>query len=139
MESKYLHRFSKVTQEIFPLRGSRILVELLPKEELKTAGGLVIASSLNDHRTSTDVNKALLGVVLAVGNGYVDDEGNESAVEVKPGYVVMLSQFGVRPYSHFPGVAEYTSESIALTRESEIHCAWPSMDAYQEYRKALNT
>lgn len=116
-----------------------MIVEVLPKEELKSAGGLVLSADTHGHRSSTDENRAELAMVLANGPGYVDDDGNDVPIDIPPGSVVLLSRIGLKLYSQFPGLAEYTSETIALTRDSEIHCAWPSIDAFQTYAAKLNS
>lgn len=139
MESKYLNRFKRVDRTDFPLRGNRILVEVLPKEELKSAGGLIMNSVSSDHRTSTNENRADLAIVLACGDGYIDDDGTEVPMDLQPGNVILVSRMGLRLYSDFPGLQEYTKETIALSRDTEVHCAWPSIDAYVAYRSKLNS
>lgn len=139
MESKYLARFQKISSADFPLRGNRLLVEVLPKEELKSQSGLYMSASASDHRTSTNENRADLALVLATGNGYYDEETEENVdLDIKVGSVILVSRMGLRLYSDFPGIAEYTKETIALTRDSEVHCSWPSIEAYIEYRNKLN-
>lgn len=138
METKYLDRFLRLAPGQLPLRGNRLLVELLPKEEVLTAGGLVIATNLNDHRSTTKENQADLAVVLAAGPGYYsDDTGEDVALDVKPGNVVMLTRYGIRAFSSFPGVLDFTQDTIAMCRDSDIHAAWESIEAYEQYRAAL--
>jgi co-chaperonin GroES (HSP10) len=138
IESKYLKQFSKLGPGDFPLRGNRLIVELLPKIEVKTKGGLVLATSLNDHRTTTNENQADVAVVLAVGSGYYGDDGEAVPMDVRVGNVILLTRFGVRAYSTFPGLTEYTAESIALCRESDVHAAWPSIEAFNAYVEKLS-
>ena len=129
METKYLDRFLRLAPGQLPLRGNRLLVELLPKEEVLTAGGLVIATNLNDHRSTTKENQADLAVVLAAGPGYYsDDTGDDVALDVKPGNVVMLTRYGIRAFRQ---------DTIAMCRDSDIHAAWESIEAYEQYRAAL--
>lgn len=138
LESKYLGRFSRLTHEQLPLRGNRLLVEVLPKEEIKTAGGLFIQSSMADHKSTTEQNRAKLAVVLATGPGYYNDEtGEDVELDIKPGSVILVSEMGLKYYSHFPGLVEYTGETLALTRDSEVHISWPSLEAYTAYRNSL--
>jgi co-chaperonin GroES (HSP10) len=115
-----------------------MLVEVLPKPEIKSAGGLIVSSG-NDIRSSTKENQADLALVLAVGAGYVDEDGNTVDVDLQPGSVILVSRMGLRLYSQFPGLSEYTAESIALTRETEVHCAWPSIEDYLAYQTKLNS
>jgi co-chaperonin GroES (HSP10) len=137
MESKYLARFAKLSPGQLPLRGNRLLVEVLPKEEIKSAGGLFINSNASSHKTTTEQNRAKLAIVLVSGNGYYDEDGKDVALDVEAGAVIMVSEMGLKYYSEFPGIAEYTKETLALTRDSEIHAAWPSIEAYIAYQQAL--
>ncbi len=141
MESKYLERFKKVASKL-PLRGNRILVEVLPKEELKSAGGIILNAPTSDHRSRTEQHRAKVAVVVAVGSGYFDDsseEGEDVPLDIQPGNVVMLSEFGLKYYSEFPGLSEYTGESLALALDKDVHCAWESIEAFKEYQKLLNS
>lgn len=136
MESKYLARFQKAGGKL-PLRGNRLLVEVMPKEELKSAGGLILNAPTSDHRSKLEQERAKLAVVVAIGNGYFDGE-EDVPLDIKPGAVVLISELGLKYYSEFPGIAEYTGETLALTRDTEVHAAWDSLEAYQEYRTLLN-
>lgn len=137
MSSKYLAQFSKAREHL-RLRGNRLLVEVLPKEEIKTKGGLVIASSLSDHRTNTDMNRADVAVVLAVGEGYYDDDtGADVAMDIKVGNVVLISRYGLRTYSSFPGVTNFVADTIALCRDNDINAVWEDAAAFEAYRQAM--
>jgi co-chaperonin GroES (HSP10) len=139
MESKYLPKFQKMQHADIPLRGNRLIVEVMPKEEMKSAGGLVLKTSLDDHRNQTEMNRPTLCVVLAKGDGYV----NESSGELEPlaeevGNVAMVSHYGLKILPDFPLLHEYTKDTMALTRDTEIHILWPSIEAMQEAKKKLN-
>lgn len=140
MESKYLERFrslSEVKKDIgFRLNGSRLLVEILPAKEIKTASGLVL-SSPDTFKATADSFKALLGIVLLTGEGYVDDDGKDVPMETKIGQVVVLNEFGLKYYSQFPGIADYTKNTVAMTSESEIQMSFDSIDEFIKYEKAL--
>lgn len=138
VESKYLERFKKLQLGDLPLRGNRLIIELLPKIEVKTKGGLVLATSLNDHRTTTNENQADVAIVLAVGEGYYGDDGEPVPLDIKVGNVILLTRFGIRAYSTFPGLSEYTADTIALCREADVHAAWPSIEAFKEYVDKLS-
>jgi co-chaperonin GroES (HSP10) len=137
MESRYLSRFAKLAEGQLPLRGNRLLVEVLPKEEIKSKGGLIINSVSSSHKTTTEVNRAKLAIVLVSGNGYFDEDGEDVALDVRPGAIIMVSEMGLKYYSEFPGITEYTGETLALTRDSEIHAAWSSIEAYKAYQQTL--
>ncbi len=139
MESKYLESFKKLKPGQLPLRGTRLLVELLPKPAVKSAGGIFIESG-DDMRTSTKENQADLVLVLATGPGYYDDETKEDVpMDIHVGDVLLVSRMGLKLYSQFPGLNGYTKETIALTKDSEAHANWPSIEAFKEYQDSLNS
>lgn len=138
MESKFLERFkrlSALTSQEFVLVGERMLIEVFPQTELKTKGGIIIADP-SGYKTETQTNRPLLGVVLAVGQGYVDEDGKEEPNEYKPGEVVIVSRMGPLYYSEFPGLGS-TNNEIAMTRSSEVHMSWPNIEAYEKFREVI--
>ena len=142
MESKYLARFQKlgeIKKDLgFRLNGSRLLVEILPAKEIKTASGLVL-SSPDTYKATADSYRALLGIVLMTGEGYVDDEGADVPMETKVGQIVVLNEFGLKYYSQFPGIADYTKNTVAMTSESEIQMSFDSIEEFIKYEQALSS
>ena len=135
--TKYLEQFKKLAGSKYKLEGGRMLVEILPKEEMKTTGGLIMAAPIQ-HKGTADTQRAVVGVVLMTGNGYVDDDGNDIPMETKVGSVVVLNEFGLKYYSQFPGISTYTESKLALTAESEIQMKFDSFDDLAEFEKQLN-
>ena len=138
MESKYLSQFENV-KDAYKLRGNRLLVEPLPKEELKSAGGLLLAAPLSDHKSTLDQNRACLATVLAVGEGYLNEDGSDEPMDVEVGNVILLSVFGLRMFSNFPGVRGYSADGIALIRDTDISQVWKSLDDYEVYKALLGS
>lgn len=64
--------------------GDRLVVERLEQEE-KTVGGIIIPDSAKE--------KPKQGKVLAVGPGAKDENGKRIEVDVKPGDVVLFTQW----------------------------------------------
>jgi len=62
----------------------RILVKRVAEEE-KTAGGLFIPDSAKE--------KPARGLVIAVGNGKLDESGKRIALEVKAGETVLFGKY----------------------------------------------
>jgi len=136
MESKYLSQFEKVSA--FRLRGNRLLVEPLPKEEIKSAGGLLLSAGSADHRSTLDQNRACLAVILSVGEGYYDDDtNNDVPLDVEAGNIILVSAYGLRTYSTFPGVVNYKQDGIALIRDSDINAVWKDMSEYKQFAEQL--
>jgi co-chaperonin GroES (HSP10) len=137
IQSKYLEQFQRAGNTL-RLRGNRVLLELLPKPEVKSKGGLVLATSLNDHRATTEQNMADICVVLATGEGYYNDDGTVVPLDLMPGNVVLVSRYGLKLYSNIPGLADYTGESIAIARDTDVHAVWKSAQEFERYIEALN-
>ena len=136
-ESKYLAQFKRVEDSKYKLAGGRMLVEILPKKEMKTTGGLIMAAPLQ-HKGTADTQRAVVGVVLMTGEGYVDDDNKDVPMEVKVGSIVVLNEFGLKYYSEFPGITSYTENKLALTAESEIQMKFDSFEDLAEFEKLLN-
>lgn len=139
LESVYLEKFKRLQdhKDLYQLCGDRLLVEILPKEELKSEGGLIIATADN-YRTATKENQAILGVVLLVGEGYYDEaSGKDSPLNAKVGNIVLLSGMGIRHYSTFPGVNGYVPNTIGITRDSECHLIIPDFERYESLKAVL--
>ncbi|MFQ5328976.1 MAG: co-chaperone GroES [Thermodesulfobacteriota bacterium] len=69
--------------KIRPLQ-DRILIKRLDEEEM-TKGGIIIPDSAKE--------KPMEGVIIATGNGKVDDSGKRVPLEVKMGDKVMYSKY----------------------------------------------
>jgi chaperonin GroES len=70
--------------KIRPLN-DRILIKRVEEEE-KTKGGIIIPDSAKE--------KPAEGIVVAVGNGKLNDKGERVALEVKAGDRVLFSKYG---------------------------------------------
>lgn len=141
MKSKYLRFFEKLKEQrpnFYQLYGSRILVEILPEPEMKTASGLIVGTASN-QRTDTEENKFTAAVVLAIGAGYYDEESNEDVpLKVKLGQVVEVVRTSLRRYSTHPALgSQFTKGDLATTRESDISCLLA--DTVEEYDVTLGT
>ena len=135
--TKYLEQFKKLEGTKYKLAGGRMLVEILPKKEMKTTGGLIMAAPVQ-HKGTADTQRAVVGVVVMVGEGYVNDDQQDVPMETKVGNVVVLNEFGLKYYSEFPGVSSYTENKLALTAESEIQMKFDSLDDLAEFERLLN-
>jgi co-chaperonin GroES (HSP10) len=128
-ETQFLKRFEGNEQR---LRGLRLLVEVLPEREIKTASGLIL-SAPKTHVATADSYKPVIAVVLMCGSGYVGEDGKLVEASIKPGQVVVVNEFGMRYFSQFPRIPEYTQNKIAITSESEVFMDFPSLAAFEEF------
>lgn len=133
MKSKYLETFLRITQQDLPINGGRMLIELVKQEETKSAGGLYLSTGMKDN-----LQAPTLGIVLAVGDGYEDDDGNLVPVDQPIGSVVLIPEAGIRAYSSFPGLNGYTGGEIALAREADVVASWLTLSHFEAYSKKLN-
>lgn len=138
--TKEFNKLIELGSNVFVLRGSTIVVEILPDEEIKTAGGLVIATNSNHIRgNSVEAHKLKFGRVLMTGQGYWDEElKGYVPLDVKTGAIVILPQYSTQFISTFPGIQRPTENKIALLKESDLLGYYPSEDAYQTAKAALN-
>ena len=139
MESKYLKRFGKVRNgQHFILKGDKLIVEVLPKEEFKTSGGIIIQTDKSQVRGGSEEGRSTLGVVLLTGAGFTDEDGNVEECELTPGMIVLLTPESLQYFTQWPGLSGFTADEIAMTRESHISLFWNSLEHYEAYKAQLN-
>ena len=66
--------------------GDRVVVKAKDDQDARTASGLVIPDTAKE--------KPVLGEVLAVGPGEVNDQGDRTPMDVKEGDTVVYSKYG---------------------------------------------
>lgn len=142
IESKFSNKFAKLAAEgsdLFELRGSSIIVELLPEPEMKTAGGIIIAQDKNQLHGSVLQHKATVGLVLAVGAGFYDPEtGKDIPLEVEVGDVLLLPTFSITLLSNFPGLEGITGNSLGLVKDESILFRYKGQEAFEVASRLLN-
>jgi co-chaperonin GroES (HSP10) len=134
------NRLAELGSSTFVLRGSALIVEILPDEEIKTRGGIVIATdSRHTGGNSVEAHKLKVGRVLMSGLGYWDEEKKDYIpLDVKPGAVVILPQYSTQFISTFPGIQRPTGNRLAIIKESDLLAYYPSDDAFQTAKAKLN-
>lgn len=125
MKSKHLTFFKQLRDlrpNFYQLYGSRILVEVLPDPEIRTANGLILTTTPKSQRTDTEENKFTAAVILSVGAGYYDeDKGEDVPLTLKPGQVVEVVRSGLRRYSTHPALGQqYSTGDLATTKEGDV-------------------
>jgi co-chaperonin GroES (HSP10) len=120
----------------FLLVGDCILVGRVPKRELKTAGGIVLSRGGVRQNNAFDSNLPQFVQVLAVGEGYYDNEKNESIpLDLKPGNIIEVAAHAVRWFSSFGVVpdSEDSGTGVGITRESEYRMKFESYEDYETF------
>jgi chaperonin GroES len=92
-----------MTISIQPL-GNRLVVEPIEEEEI-TAGGIVLPETAKE--------KPQKGIVLAVGPGERNDEGEYMPLEVKEGDRVLFAKYSGTE-------VKYDGKKLLIMRESDI-------------------
>lgn len=158
MEKSFATEFNKLKElgeSTFVLRGSTLIVEILPAEEIKTAGGLIMAAP-SDHVRGNSIaaHKVDVARVLMCGQGYdeeadfltTDSRGGIDTIpvpvkielEVKPGAIILLPQYAAQLLSHFPGISRPTSNRLAMVKMDQVMAYYPSEEAYNVAKTQLN-
>lgn len=119
--SRYFNRFQeliKTEPAVMELKGDQILIERLPKPELKTKSGLILAS-VSGYKQTMEDSITEFAIVLMTGPGLLDENGNSIPCDCKPGDVVMVPGSTIW-YSAFGHMADYDPNSIGRTRDTAI-------------------
>lgn len=119
------------------LCGSNMYVEVLPHEEIKSAGGIIVQADISTHKTDTKENRPNYCVVLQVGQGFVDENGNVETPRFNVGDVILVDTFGLRYFSSFHGIPDFVANRIALTRDINVVDCFGSIEEFDTRAKKL--
>ncbi len=128
-KSSWLKPFQELTKEgkeLYTLIGSALLVEKMPEDEIKSKGGIVVATPDNYRETMGD-SRPIWVRVLAVGEGYYDD-GNHIPIEAKAGDICLVGPVSCQWFSAFGGLPGYSPGEIGISREEEIRLRFSGDD-----------
>jgi co-chaperonin GroES (HSP10) len=137
LKSQYLDRFRALEslKEKVYLTGDKIMIEQIKMDELKTESGLIIPTRSEGYARSTTTQGMLhIGLVILTGEINTLPSGKV----IKPGAVVWVGEFGVRPCTTFPGLLEKTDEVLQETHLGNIQMVFENLEAYQEAVEVLN-
>jgi co-chaperonin GroES (HSP10) len=137
----YFERFTALTEvkESHELIADCILVEKLPEPERRTASGIIYGLDVKNQIGTIAADRPHMVRVLAVGEGYYDEEtGKTTPLNVKPGDVVLVSTSSVKWFSTFGDLRDYKPDTIGLSRESEIQWRFKGQDGFARVFEALN-
>lgn len=130
--SKYYSKFQTLLNEypgLMELKGDNILVERLPKVEMKTKSGLIIGTTTT-HKSTMQDSATDFGLVLMAGPGQFFDDGSDCPCDAKPGDIILLPQ-SVYWYGAFGHITDYEPYSIGRLRDGQIPM-W-----FSDYKKAF--
>jgi len=111
--------------------GDIVMVGRLPKEELKTAGGIIVTRGGVNQVNAFDSSLPQFVQVLAVGNGFYDGE-NDVPLDLKPGNVIEVAAHSVSWFSSFGVIPDSKDNGtgVGMTREAEYRIKFDSYDDY---------
>jgi len=143
MESR-LEVFKEVAKEHkagFVLYGDTLLVEELPKEEIKSKSGLIIDGGEN-QRNSIASQQPIFVRVLMVGAGHyeeTEDGGRKDVpLDVEPGDILVIGVNSLTELSTFGGVLLVNTEArFGMTQASHALMQWRGKEKYDAFFKAL--
>jgi len=143
LKSSYNKKFSALFKELEGkaiLRGDAMLVEILDEPEFTIGSSkLIHAASLDQARTGVTEHQATVGLVLAVGNGYYDNDLKvDVPIDIPVGSVVMLPRYSMMELSTFPGLASLTGQKLGLISEREVNFYYKDLECYEKAREVLN-
>lgn len=132
--SKYLTdflRMSKEAKSCYEVIGDNILVEKIDDEELKSKGGIIIATPKDHVRMSMNETKPTWVRVLEVGEGYWDAEKGTIPLNSRPGDICLVPSATPQWFSVF---GEYKAEpnTIAIITESSIQLRFKGEEGYKK-------
>lgn len=138
----YLKAFEHVKStcpEAFKLTGQCLLVEEVPKRELKTISGLILHSGTKHQVDSILDNQPMEVRVLLVGEGFYDEEtGKEVPLSTKPGDVILVGKLSVKWLSSIAGVfIQEGATRIGLLQESDTQLLYNGSTGYEAFGDAL--
>lgn len=123
-------------RQLFSLIGNLLMVEKLPIEEIKTTSGLVIAG-FKDQQNSVVASQPVFMRVVAVGEGTINDIGDELPCDTAVGAIILVGDMSVRWLSHLP-IKGYSANSVGITNESEIQLRFESEEKFQEWKRQVS-
>ena len=101
------------------LKGNIMLIERLPKVDMKTKSGIIIPNSVKGYRDTHADMVTDFGLVLMTGPGDVLDDGTRAEMETRVGDVILLPN-SVYWYSTFGALADYEANTIGIVRDSQV-------------------
>lgn len=136
MKSKYLKRFQSIAEELQPkVTGNRMLVEVLPKEEMVSEGGIIF-KTVETHKSDVEWLRPKIAVVLMKGAGSKNDNGTIDENPFNVGNVILVSEHSPKAFAEFPGLEGITSDEIAIVGRYDVHFCWENLEHFEQYCEA---
>ena len=120
------------------LVGDNVLVEELPKAEVKTKSGIVLAAGGTKAIDGIELGQLMMVRVLDVGPGFYDEEtGEDVPLEVQIGDICAVSRMSIQFFSSFGPLVSSKGQQIGRIRESEIWLRYKGQEAWDKACQVL--
>lgn len=136
-EPTYVSSFFRLQTDgahLFRLRGNDLLLEILEEDEIKSKGGIILATRDDQYKNSVREKEHLFAIVLMVGSGF---EG-ESRPDIEVGNLVYVPNFSVARYTQFPGLTEPVNQRIGRCLASEVKFLYKDIESFDKAQQLLN-
>lgn len=133
---KHLEAY-KAARPYIKLTGNYLIVERVEVGEIKTASGLIASIDPGNQMNTISASMPLMVHVLAVGEGYLGEDGSEAELDTKPGDILMVGKNSVKWFPTLP-LNGYSADSVGITSEAETQIRWSGVDGYERYHRALS-
>lgn len=139
IKSVYLDAFKSIDPSgRLDIIGEFMIVEEVNPQELEVTSksGLVLTGS-SKNADGFSQNRPTLVHVLAVGAGFVGEEGEGVPLTTQPGDVIMVGSQSVKWLSNFCKIPSTAGARLGITTESEIQLRFKGVDAYNSFANEL--
>lgn len=140
-QSKPLLAFEEIKNTLlnnFTLTGDLLIVEKLEIKEVKSKSGIVIqAAPVTKQVNGIEAHRPNLVRVIAVGEGYIDDKGQDVSLDTKPGDIVLLGRLSVQWWSSFGSVLFNDGWEIGIAREKDVLLALSQQESFEKMEEIL--
>lgn len=115
--------------------GDGLLIEEIPKEEIKSRGGIYMPTTTKiDSIDGLEANRPCFVRVLAVGEGYYNEKTEETVpLNCRPGDIVLVPRLAVRWLSTFGNVVSTAGSQIGLISETSMQIRFKGEEAYEKF------
>lgn len=142
MPSKYREAFehaAETCKDDFEIIGDGLLVEEIPKEEIKSKGGIFMPTNTKiDSIDGLEANRPCFVRVLAVGEGYFNDKTDGTVpLNCRPGDIILVPKLSVKWLSVFGNLVSTGGAQIGLVSETSMQLRFPGDAAYDRFFSAL--
>jgi hypothetical protein len=150
METKLQRAFKHLQEkcgDCFELVGDYLLVEEIPREEVKSPSGLIVSAPMDkiSRVDGMEANRPIFVRVLLVGNGYYDtvEEAGEKIektipLDVKVDDILLVGRLSVKWLSYFGPLVSSSKNNLGILREGEKQLRFFGDEAYQRVYDTLN-